>query len=161
MSIVAPKWDSQNWTSNVMLVMYIYVQNGFDMFKLETEPDLAPDELKTLWLRVYPGDGDRTFENELAAPNVINIVARSDGPLVGFARLVLDGGIHGFLLDPIVHPDFRGNGIGHALIKGLLARARELNVRFVHVDYLPELEPFYQSAGFLPTSAGLIELAKG
>jgi ribosomal protein S18 acetylase RimI-like enzyme len=36
--------------------------------------------------------------------------------LVGFVNLAWDGGLHAFLLDPTVHPEFRRCGIGTCLV---------------------------------------------
>ena len=36
----------------------------------------------------------------------------------------------------------------------------ERGAEWLHVDYEPHLAPFYTAAGFRPTEAGLIRLAK-
>ena len=78
--------------------------------------------------------------------------------LIGFVRLAWDGGVHAFLLEPTVRPDYRRRGIGRALVERVVAVARERGLEWVHVDYEPELHPFYQACGFRHTPAGLIRL---
>ena len=78
--------------------------------------------------------------------------------LIWSVRLAWDGGIHAFLLEPTVRPDHRRRGIGRTLVEHAVAFARERGVRWVHVDYGPELREFYRACGFRPTEAGLLEL---
>ena len=78
--------------------------------------------------------------------------------LIGFVRLAWDGSIHTFLLEPTVRPDFRRRGIGRSLVGRAVAVARERGMKYVHVDYQPDLREFYQACGFTPTDAGLIRL---
>ncbi len=90
----------------------------------------------------------------------LTFVGAYDGDeLIGFVRLAWDGGIHAFLLEPTVHPDFRRRGIGRALVERATAVARERGMAWVHVDYEPHLREFYRACGFTPTDAGLIRLS--
>jgi len=79
--------------------------------------------------------------------------------LIGFVYAAWDGGVHAFLLEPTVHPDYRRRGIGRRLVHHVrdfcLARG---GLDWLHVDYDEALEPFYASCGFKPTPAGLISL---
>ncbi|WP_280269124.1 GNAT family N-acetyltransferase [Nocardia wallacei] len=88
------------------------------------------------------------------------ITARTpDGALIGFANVVSDGGCHAFLLDPKVRPDHQHRGIGTELVRRCAAAAAEAGCTWFHVDFDPELKPFYFGAcGFRPTDAGLIAL---
>jgi len=38
------------------------------------------------------------------------------------------------------------------------AAARAAGAEWLHVDFEPELEPFYRAAGYRPTAAGLLRL---
>lgn len=78
--------------------------------------------------------------------------------LIGYVNLAWDGGVHAFLLDTTVHPAFQRRGIGRELVRQALALAQEGDLEWVHVDYEPHLEKFYQGCGFRPTLAGLIKL---
>jgi GNAT superfamily N-acetyltransferase len=78
--------------------------------------------------------------------------------LIGFVRLAWDAGVHAFLLEPTVRPEFRRRGIGRTLVERAVAVARERGLEWVHVDYEPHLAEFYRACGFTPTDAGLINL---
>jgi len=73
-------------------------------------------------------------------------------------NLAWDGGVHAFLVDVTVHPDFRRRGIGQQLVKRAVEIARERGIEWVHVDFESRLRGFYQQCGFRYTEAGLIHL---
>jgi ribosomal protein S18 acetylase RimI-like enzyme len=79
--------------------------------------------------------------------------------LVGFVNVASDGGEHAFLLDTIVHPEFRRRGIGRALVRCAAEDARELGARHLHVDFEARHLEFYRRCGFGVTTAGLMALA--
>ena len=79
--------------------------------------------------------------------------------LVGFVKLAWDGGVHAFLLDTTVQPDLRRRGIGRHLVEQAIDVARDNGIRWVHVDFEPELRDFYRHCGFRNTEAGLIDLS--
>lgn len=86
-------------------------------------------------------------------------VGATDGDrLVGFVNVAWDGGVHAFLLDTTVHPDYQRRGIGQALVREAAAMARERGAEWLHVDFDDDLAPFYQACGFRPTAAGLLDL---
>jgi ribosomal protein S18 acetylase RimI-like enzyme len=78
--------------------------------------------------------------------------------LVGFVNVAWDGGRHAFLLDPVVHPEFRRRGVGLALVRCAVEEARALGAEWLHVDYEARHADFYRRCGFRPTHAGLIAL---
>lgn len=82
------------------------------------------------------------------------------GPqLIGFVNVAWDGGVHAFLLDTTVHPDWQRQGIGRELVRRAAEAARERGMHWLHVDFEPHLASFYRACGFRPTEAGLICLA--
>jgi len=94
----------------------------------------------------------RQWEGVLAR-SLCWVTAQQGDRLVGFVNVAWDGGLHAFLLDTAVHPDFGRRGVGTALVQ----RAAEQAAR-LHVDYEPHLESFYRSCGFSETQAGLRRL---
>lgn len=114
-----------------------------------TAAELAP--LGTAW-----------NEEQLAAileHSLCHACAYSDDRLVGYVNVAWDGGVHAFLLDPTVHPDFRRQGIATRLVAAVTEEARRhKGVEWLHVDYEPHLAGFYAGCGFRPTPAGLIRL---
>ncbi len=80
---------------------------------------------------------------------------------MGFVNVAWDGGIHGFVLDTTVHPDYRRRGFALALLNEAARAASDHKLEWLHADFVPELEPLYRRAGYRPTNAGLLELNVG
>ena len=121
-------------------------------------PPVTNAELDQLYAVSWPNhQPPYDFRPELAMA-LAYACAYHDGDLIGFVRLAWDGSIHAFLLEPTVRPGYRRRGIGRTLVERVVAVARERGMEWVHVDYDPELHPFYEACGFEPTDAGLIHL---
>lgn len=89
------------------------------------------------------------------------VTARVADRLVGFVNVAWDGGVHFFLLDTSVHPDWRHRGIGQRLVREAIA-ACEGHGDWLHVDADDALmDDFYRPCGFIPTPAGLVNLRAG
>jgi GNAT superfamily N-acetyltransferase len=88
------------------------------------------------------------------------VTARApDGPVIGFVNVAWDGGDHAFLLDTKTHGAFQRKGIGTRLVEVAAWHAKAAGCEWLHVDFEPDLEPFYFDAcGFRRTPAGLIHL---
>jgi N-acetylglutamate synthase-like GNAT family acetyltransferase len=87
------------------------------------------------------------------------VCARGGGELIGFVNVAWDGGIHAFIIDPIVATSTHGHGVGTELIARAVAGARTCGCEWLHVDFNDDLRTFYFDAcGFAPTNAGLIRL---
>jgi GNAT superfamily N-acetyltransferase len=85
--------------------------------------------------------------------------ARQDGRLMGFVNVAWDGGVHAFLLDPVVDPRLRRRGVGRRLVSVAEDHARQARCEWLHVDFDDHLGPFYlECCGFRSTPAGLIRL---
>ena len=87
------------------------------------------------------------------------VCARESRELVGFVNVAWDGGIHAFVLDPIVARRVARQGVGTRLVATAAEGARAAGCVWLHVDFDDHLRPFYFDAcGFTPTNAGLIAL---
>lgn len=87
------------------------------------------------------------------------VTARLGGSLVGFVNVAWDGGDHAFLIDTKTRGDRQREGIGTRVVQAAAEGARAAGCEWLHVDFRPELRPFYVGAcGFRPTDAGLIHL---
>lgn len=124
----------------------------------QVSPTITNEELNRLFAAAWPNQTPRDF-GPVLSHGLAYICARYGEHLIGFINLAWDGGLHAFVLDTTVHPDFQERGIGRRLVEGAVKVAREHNIKWLHVDYEPHLAPFYQRCGFAPTHAGLLNLA--
>jgi len=70
--------------------------------------------------------------------------------LVGAGRLVSDGVLYAVVFDLIVFPEWRGRGVGSAILHRLLDHAAEAGIPDVLLFAARGTEPFYQRHGFVP-----------
>jgi GNAT superfamily N-acetyltransferase len=124
---------------------------------LRADPFPPNAEMNDLWRAAWNDPAPRDFAPVLER-SLAHIGAYEGERLVGFVNVAWDGGIHAFLLDTCVHPDFRGEGVGKRLVKEAERLARERGAHWLHVDFEPHLKTFYAACGFRPTMAGLIRL---
>ncbi len=128
-----------------------------DNVEITVDPGPSEAHFAALWLAAWgeewTGDLARILERSLA-----HLGAYDEDTLVGYINIAWDGGAHAFLLDPMVHPDYRHRGIGSTLVRHATDLARNRGARWLHVDYEPHLDGFYKACGFRPTTAGLIAL---
>lgn len=127
------------------------------MIVYRTKPPVSNDALNALFAAAWSQHESGDFTRVLAHSMTYSC-AYHDSQLVGFVHVAWDGGIHAFLLNPTVHPAYQRQGIGKTLVQQAAQNAREAGCHWLHVDYLPELHPFYTACGFRPTHAGLINL---
>jgi GNAT superfamily N-acetyltransferase len=113
--------------------------------------NVALQELfSSAWIISNTTDFQKQLEHALCY-----VAAFDDSRLVGFVKLIDDAGVHAFLLDTTVHPEYQRRGIGKALVALAVQHAKTHGMKWVHVDYEAHLEPFYQACGFQTTKAGL------
>jgi GNAT superfamily N-acetyltransferase len=123
--------------------------------------DISNAELNALFSTGWPSwqmEPDTSDWRPVLAHSLVYLIARDEGALIGFVNVAWDGRIHAFLIDPRVHPDYRNKGIGRELVRLATDAARDAGCEWLHVDFEPELAPFYVACGFRPTGAGLMRL---
>lgn len=128
-----------------------------DDIRFLVNPPIDSPALNGLYAASWPRHVERDAWPELAH-SLAHIWAWDGERLAGFVYVAWDGGVHAFLLDPTVHPDYQRQGLGLALVKRAELAARGAGCEWLHVDYEDYLDPFYRAAGFHPTLAGLIRL---
>lgn len=128
-----------------------------ETLQLKVSPPLKNEELNELFRACWPDHADEDYAHVLER-SLAYICARDGNRLVGFVYIAWDGRDHAFLLDPTVHPAVRRQGLGLELLKRAEQVARNRGCKWLHVDFEPELESFYQKGGYRPTKAGLIRL---
>jgi ribosomal protein S18 acetylase RimI-like enzyme len=111
-------------------------------------------------VRAHGGRAVQGWWDQIRAYSLGWVTARTvDEAVVGFVNVAWDGGDHAFLLDTKTHSSFQHRGIGTRLVEIAARSARTAGCEWLHVDFAPDLEPFYFDAcGFRPTPAGLIHL---
>lgn len=127
------------------------------MIRIEIDPFPDVAQLDALW-RAGWGSAVGAYAETVLPRSLAHLGAYADDRLVGFVNVAWDGGIHAFILDTVVHPDFRRRGIATDLVRRATEIARDRGAHWLHVDFEPQLEGFYRACGFRPTSAGLIAL---
>lgn len=125
--------------------------------ELKTDPFPSNAQMNALWRLAWNDAVPRDFAPVLKR-SLAHVGAYDGERLVGFVNVAWDGGIHAFILDTCVDPDFRRQGLGERLVKEAARLARERGAQWLHVDFEPHLEKFYAACGFRPTRAGLIRL---
>ena len=119
---------------------------------------VSNEDLNGLRTAAWDAVGDQDWEPILQRS--LGWVCATDGNrLVGFVNIAWDGGVHAFILDTTVHPDYQRRGIGTALVREAAALAQARGAEWLHVDYEEELDGFYRGCGFRPTPAGVLLLA--
>jgi MerR family copper efflux transcriptional regulator len=114
-------------------------------------------DLGALMRAAWPAGSSGRYQKTLRAC-LVHLTAHDGDRLVGFVKIATDGGIHAFLLDPTVHPDYRRAGLGTRLVIKAIAAARARGAEWLHVDFDPDLDPFYKACGFDKTMAGILRL---
>ena len=121
------------------------------------DPPLSSPELNGLFAAAWDGHRPVDFD-PILGHSLIYVCEYDERRLVGFVNVAWDGGVHGFVLDTTVHPEARRRGIGRGLVTRAVAEARDRNLQWLHVDFEPYLQEFYEGCGFRSTSAGLLWL---
>ncbi len=122
-----------------------------------TRPEIGPSAIADLREAVGWDRLDAEYREML--PRYWSTVAgfNSDGILIAWCELISDGRQHAVLLNVIVHPVYQRQGLGRELVGRALKQCKERKVASVHVDFLPEHQPFYERCGFKASLAGIYQ----
>lgn len=77
------------------------------------------------------------------------VSAVSENKLVGFGRVVSDGILHAMIYEMIIDPDYQLKGIGAEILKRLLLKCNENNIRDVQLFCAKGKKLFYEKYGFV------------
>lgn len=125
--------------------------------KICINADVTNEALNALFAASWPNYHPKDFRPVLAH-SLVYVCAYQEQQLIGFVNVAWDGGVHAFILDTTVHPLAQRRGVGQQLVQSAAIAAREKGCHWLHVDYEPHLEAFYQQCGFAPTCAGVLQL---
>lgn len=105
-------------------------------------------------------DSEWGWQAQVEANSLGWVTARRGDSLVGFVNLISDGFVHGWIQDVMVTPVEQRSGIGVHIVHAARDAAKDAGCEWLHVDFDDEYKTFYYDAcGFVPTSAGLIDLS--
>ncbi|RCJ41041.1 acetyltransferase [Nostoc minutum NIES-26] len=89
----------------------------------------------------------------IAIANSDPVISVWDGDkLIGFARATSDGIYRATIWDVVIHPDYRGTGLGSKLVEAVLSHTRMKWVERVYLMTTHQQE-FYKKIGFQPNSS--------
>jgi GNAT superfamily N-acetyltransferase len=128
--------------------------------ELLARPAVDDEELSALHAAAFRGTPQlQPWVDRLARHSLTWVGAYDGGRMVGFANVAWDGGVHAFLLDVVVEPRRRGQGIGTAVVAEAARLAAAAGCEWLHVDFVPEHAAFYlDRCGFTSTEAGVVKL---
>ncbi|MPN28533.1 hypothetical protein SDC9_175975 [bioreactor metagenome] len=108
-------------------------------------------------LRVSEDDLKKVFDNTWYW-----ITAYKDESIAGCGRLISDGVLYAFVCDIIVMPDHQNKGIGSTILKQLVNKCQETNLKRVWLFAAPDKAGFYEKHGFIarPGEAPGMQLGK-
>ena len=95
-----------------------------DAVELRVDPFPADAELAPLWAAAWEHRGAFAYRHVLER-SLCHVGAYAGEQLVGFVNVAWDGGVHAFLLDTTVHPDFQRRGIATQLVGVATEDARQ------------------------------------
>ena len=113
--------------------------------------------MEKLWREAW-GHPFPASMSDVLSRSLGHVGAYEGSEIIGFVNVAWDGGIHAFLLDTCVLPQYRRRGVATRLVKEAVAMAEIRGAQWLHVDFEPHLEGFYRRCGFRSTQAGLIAL---
>ena len=128
------------------------------MIRYERYGEVNAQALEALFASAW-GSPKRDYQKVLTH-SFTWVTASTGDELIGFANVAWDGGVHFFLLDVTVHPEWQRRGIGRRLVQETIDACRGRG-EWLHVDANGKLmHGFYQECGFAMTSGGLVDLTR-
>ena len=76
------------------------------------------------------------------------VIATRGDRIIGMGRAISDGVSDAYIQDVTVHPDLRGQGIGKAIIRALVAQLKADGLQWIGLISEPGYQGFYSSLGF-------------
>ncbi|MDO9537535.1 MAG: GNAT family N-acetyltransferase [Thermoplasmata archaeon] len=122
---------------------------GFEIKFVKKWPDeqiVALYKAGGWWLDHYTTDGLQALINGSFAFAVV--VEESTGKAVGMGRAISDGVSDAWLQDIVVLKEYRGKGIGRAIIQKLLEHCRSRGIAWIGLVAEPGSKDFYRPLGF-------------
>ena len=91
---------------------------------------------------------DCNFITHAVAGSFLAAAAFEGEKLIGMGRVLSDGVSDAYIQDVVVHPDFRGKGIGGKIVMFLVSELEARGVDWIALVGEPGTESFYARLGF-------------
>lgn len=127
---------------------------GYNILK---NSPLDPGEIEGLRDAVGWDRSEGIYEQVLKRYYAYYSIRLISGKLVGYLSVLSDGITDAFLLDLMVHPDFRGTGMGRQLVITAIRDLKQAGIRCIQVTFNDRLESFYTECGFHILKGGIID----
>jgi ribosomal protein S18 acetylase RimI-like enzyme len=97
------------------------------------------------WWKTDENATDMALKNSL-----FSVVAVEHNTVIGFGRIIGDGGLYFYIQDLIIHPEVQTKGLGKSLMKELMSyiTANAKSGAFVGLMAAKGLEKYYEQFGF-------------
>ena len=118
-----------------------------------TLSEQLPDKNEYFSLYITTGWNEKFYANpdilEKANMNSWLVIAAYDeNKLVGFGRVMTDLVLHAVIYELIVLPNYQRRGIGTLILKTLVKKCEEQNIRDIQLFCAKGKRPFYERNGF-------------
>ncbi len=124
-----------------------------DRFRYSITKDLPrPDVLVLYRAAGWFGPSDPAPELDAMIANSFAVSAAFDsvGRLVGMVRALSDGVSDAYILDVVVAPEFRSQGVGRMIVSRLAEHLASFGIDWIVCVGVPGTEAFYRAAGAVP-----------
>jgi GNAT superfamily N-acetyltransferase len=124
--------------------------------ELRIKGDIEPEMVKEI-LAFAPWAQDRSIEQikaMLEGSDFALLLLLKDRP-VGFARVITDYVFRSFIEDVVVHPDYRGTGIGRMLVETLECHIKARGVE--RIELTTGKAEFWRHMGFAAKDGHMIK----
>ena len=121
-----------------------------------TNGPCPPLQLKALWDLIpwAQGRDPESIERTIQATELM-VLAWDEDRLVGSTRVITDGVYYATIWDVIVHPDYRGQGVGYRMVEAAVDPFRHRGFSYIALYSVVGVEPFYERLGFRRHPAGM------
>lgn len=76
------------------------------------------------------------------------VVAEEEGRAIGMARVLSDGVSDAYIQDFVVHPSYRGQGVGKEILRYIVRALKKRGISWIGLIAQPGTVEFYRKEGF-------------
>jgi len=124
-----------------------------DRFRYSITKDLPRADALALYRAAGwfgPSDPAPELDTMIANSFAVSAAFDADGRLAGMARALSDGVSDAYILDVVVDPAHRSQGIGHTIVSRLAEHLASCGIDWIVCIGVPGTEAFYRAAGAAP-----------